>query len=200
LLAHEPKPLRWPDWMKKEMHYDPAARTLHVSASDLGLVGLGETAAPRWRLVVKFQQAPWAGNVGLFFGYRAEPIDGEPADRYQLIQMVFQGEGDKDGPLRLDWKTESHRGAGRQERTITGTLASSRGFRMSPGEHRLELTVGPGGLESVALDGTAKPELRSAAVGRPPPAADCAGRFGIFVRNGNGNFSEIQYLYYEEPQ
>jgi tRNA A-37 threonylcarbamoyl transferase component Bud32 len=200
LLTREPTRLRWPDWMKKEMHYDPAARTLHVSASDLGLVSLGQTAAPRWRLAAKFQQAPWAGNVGLYFGYRAETIDDAPADQYQVIQLVFQGDDDKGGPLRLDWRKEAHRGAGRQERLVADTVMSSPGFRLSPGEHRLEITVGPGGLEAVALDGAAQRGLRSDAVGRPPPAADFAGRFGIFVRNGNGNFSEIRYLYYEEPQ
>jgi hypothetical protein len=200
VLEREPTPIRWPDWMKKEMRYDPAAKTLHVSATDFGLVALGGTEAPRWRLAMRVRQTPWAGNVGVFFGYRAEPDNGEPADHYQLIQLVSQGDADAGGPFRLDWKEEAHRGEGRREQLISRAVLSSSGFRLAPGEHRLELTIGPDGLESVVLDKETRLGRQAGNASRPPSGAACAGRFGIMVRNGNGDFSEIQYLFTEEPQ
>jgi hypothetical protein len=200
LLANKPTPLRWPDWMRKEMRYDPEAHKLYVSATDLGLVSLGETTAPRWRLAVRLQQTPWAGNVGLFFGYQGEGPDGGPGERYQVVELVNQGEAGTGGPFRLDWNVVAHRGVGRQEQKITGGVASSPGFRLAPGEHRLELAVGPAGLESVALDDQVRPNLRAGAVDRPPPAADSGGRFGILVQNGNGDFGEVKYQFNGEPR
>jgi serine/threonine protein kinase len=196
LLAREPAPLRWPDWMKKELRYEATARTLHVSASDRGLVKLGETKAARWRLAVKFQQTPWVGNVGLFFGYRAEAGDGEPGDRYQVIELVSNGQAPA-VPFRLAWTVETHRGAPPREQFVGRGVAASEEFRLAPGEHTLELAAGPDGLESAALDG--KVVLRTARPAKPP-AADCRGVFGVYVHNGNGTLSESQFLYYEEPQ
>ncbi|HEX5273411.1 MAG TPA: serine/threonine-protein kinase [Gemmataceae bacterium] len=202
LLAREPTPLRWPERMKKrEIHYEPSSHTLRVAASDLGLVGLGEATATRWRLAVRLSQTPWTGNVGLFFGYRVAEDGDAPAVHYQMVWLVNQGEAPGRDPFRLDWADQLHRDPPR-EQYIGRTVSSSRGFRLAPGDHRLELAFGPDGLESVRLDDEAEPRLGRGAgnVNNPPPGAECRGKFGIVVRNGNGDFSEFQYLYSEESR
>ncbi len=204
LLARAPTPLRWPDRVKgKRLHYDPAARELVVSSPELGLIALGETAAPRYRIAVIFQQDPWVGNVGLFFGYRDDPVNGKPADHYQIVELLTVPGAGPGTLLRLDWKAESHDippETAPFERMASGKLAGSPTFVLRPGQHRLELTVGANGLEAVALDDEVKAELRAAGVPNALTPADYKGKFGVYVLKGNGTFTEARYLFHEEPQ
>ena len=202
LLTRKPTPLRWPDWLlDKRLNYDSEARDLFVSSRDRGLIGLGETAAPRYRIAVTIQQDPWIGNVGLFFGFRDDPINGAPAQRYQVVQLLAVPGAEQGTLLRVGWKTESYEGLPDKEKGVGRKLVDSQPpFRLTPGKHRLELTIGPEGLEAVALDDKVLPGLSVTNVkDAAPPPADSKGKFGVYLHNGNGTFSEASYLFQEEP-
>jgi hypothetical protein len=199
LLEREPAPLRWPSPGKNSFRlHRPEQREIALSCEGLGMLGLGHTTAPSYRIAVTVQQNPWTGGVGVFFGYQPRVFEGKPARFYQLIELVTvpQPQG---GPLfRLDWKTV-HCGAPPLQHEASQLRGVSATFRVSPQEHRLELAVGPKGLDAVSWDGKVLPRPRAAVVSAPPPPADYRGEFGLYVRRGSGVFREAVYLYREVP-
>ena len=101
--------------------------------------------------------------------------------------------------MRVDWKTISHAGPVNHDRQINTRRGVSTSFRLDRAAHRLELTVGPDGLKTVALDERVLPGLSVAGVGNPPPQADYKGKFGVYVYTGNGIFRDARYRFHEEP-
>jgi hypothetical protein len=196
LLEREPVLLRWPAPGKNSYrHHRREQRELVLSSEGLGLLGLGETTAPAYRLAATMQQNPWTGNVGLFFGYQDRVFEGNPAQFYQLVELVAIPQP-KGGPLfRLDWKTVHCAGPPQHEASHLRGVSPT--FGLSAGEHRLELAVGRKGLEAVSWDGKVLPRPSAAVVLRPPPPADYRGQFGLYVRLANGVFREAVYLYEE---
>ena len=200
LLDREPRALRWPrEGMGAQKAYHPGSRELMLASEGLGLIALGQTTAPRFRLAVRVRQAPWVGNIGLFFGYQDCLVDGRPAQRYQVLE-VTSPRSQMEGLLFVDWKSVLHwvppNGVPQQ---INTTHRRSASCRMAPGEHVLEMTVGRQGLEAVAWDNVEVLRPVMERLPNPPAPAAYQGQFGIFVSNGNGVFREARYLFHEGP-
>jgi hypothetical protein len=199
LLAKEPVPLRWPAGMNNHKRFDAAAREVVLSSDELGLLALGETAAPHYQLVVKLQQSPWVGNVGLFFGYQDRPAEKGPGQSYQVVELSSAVQADQTRKWWVSWRTIDQLGAPGRQRQIDKAHGTSAPFDVSPGEHRLALTVGAGGLESVYWDDDKVLPRLKAAGANPPPAGAYRGRFGLYVSNGNGAFRDARFLFREGP-
>jgi serine/threonine protein kinase len=204
LLTREPLHLIWPEWDKTGIHrYEPDKREFQLSCKSVALFALGETTAPRYQVAVTLEQHPWIGNIGLFFGFREETVEGRWKQTYQTLALSAVGTGASQ-PLRMDWQQMSHTNPAlrelRTERTIT---TSANPIRPSPQEHRLMVSIGPGGLEEVKWDEDVLSGLSAAEAARRktklPAPEDYRGRFGIYVDRGNGVFSQANYLFREEP-
>jgi hypothetical protein len=201
LLTREPTALRWPDWGQNTHRlFQPGSQKLVVSSEELGLLALGRTAAPRYQLAIIMQQAPWVGNIGLFLGYRDSRVKDEPAQACQVIELSSEAHAEPGRLLRVGWRAITFVGRAERRRQLSMTLAVSTAFRVTPAEHRLGLTVGPGGLEAVTWDGNVLPELSAARAANPPGPAAYRGSFGVYVCNGSGVFRDGRYLFREEPR
>jgi serine/threonine protein kinase len=200
LLTREPTVLLWPEQGKSTRLYQPASQELVLSCPDEGLLALGRTTASRYRLAVTIEQHPWAGNIGLFFGFQDRLLRGEP-DRYCQVLKLFALPSMEDGRFfRIDWKAIDRLGPPEQARVLNGTYKNSTPFRLGLAEHTLEAVIGPNGLETVLLDDKKLPELNAASVANPPAPADYQGLFGVYVANGSGVVRDARYLFSKEPQ
>jgi hypothetical protein len=201
LLKREPVALRWHEGATNTHKvYQPEAGKLLASSEELALLQLGQTAARRYQLAVRFQQTPLVGNVGLFFGHQDCTVGGETGQRWQVLELVAEQPAGPLSRLRIDWKTYYLLGPPDRPRQVSKAHAVCSPLPVEPGEHRLELAVGPAGLESVSWDGRPLPRLSAAGGVNPPGPADYAGRFGIYLNNGGAVFREAGYLFREEPQ
>jgi hypothetical protein len=199
LLAREPVALRWPGGKNDRKRYDATDRTFTLSCNDLALFALGAPGVPRYAFAITVEQTPWTGNVGLFFGYM-ESNEGEPVQRYQALELMVAPRTPESGQLwRLDWKSISHKGPPGKQTQINSVLDGSPTFRLAPREHRLEVTIGPGGPESVALDDKPMAWQPRAALKKLAPLPVGA-RFGVYVNNGHGVFREARFSPHEEPR
>jgi hypothetical protein len=192
LLEHEPAVLRWPVPARGSFwKHDAPGRALRLSCEDVGLLGLGETSAPSYRLEVCIQQTPWVGNVGLFFGHRAIRLQGRPGLAYQVLEVApVPG-----GQFAVRWRavfTLGPRGAENSDH-----LAITPAFARPRGEHRLALTVGRGGLRAVSFDGKALPELNAAGLATPPDPDAYRGAFGLYANHSHGAFHHARFLFQE---
>jgi hypothetical protein len=200
LLAREPSPLRWPDFPGNKKSHDPGQRDLHVTCGGVGLLGLGRTDAASYEFEITVRQDPWAGNVGVFFGYGRRALNGRPAETYQVVELTpvkAQGHATR---FRLDWKANASIGpAGGDQEETSLVVGSSPEFQLPPGEQRVRVVVGAEGLSAVVWDGKPVPGL-ARAVALPPAdeRATCTGDFGVYVARGNGVFRDAKYLYHED--
>jgi serine/threonine protein kinase len=205
LFTREPTQLAWPDWDKTGIRrYDPDRQEMQLACKSLALFALGQTAASRFQVAVTLEQHPLVGNIGLFFGYRDETVEGRWKRSYQVLGLSTTGAGETEA-LRVDWLTVTHSNPARVELRNTDKIAaSSKPIKARPKEHRLMLTVGPGGLEAVMWDDDVLGGLSAAEAAarrtKPPAPEDYRGRFGIYVDNGNGVFTNASYLFQEGPQ
>jgi hypothetical protein len=199
LLRREPIRLRWPEGSKNtSLMYSPQKRKLLLTCDDLGLLALGETSAPRFVLSVTVHQNPWAGNVGLFFGYRDREANGSPGQSFHVIELCTAGHTGSDRLFRMFWRAVRYDGPAGRQREINETYGASRDtFRIPPSEQCLKVTVGPSGLERVTWGDTVVASL-SAAASKPPRMIDARGQFGVYVRSGNGAFRNALYSFDKE--
>lgn len=106
---------------------------------------------------------------------------------------------DQSRQWRVGWKTVTHVGPPGGQQQLERAHGASAPFDVGLGEHRLALTVGAAGLESVAWDEKVLPGLQVAGAAKPPTAGAYRGRFGFYVSNGNGVFRDAQFLFREGP-
>jgi hypothetical protein len=201
LLLQEPTAIRWPHpGTNSHKGYRSGSQELVLSCEELGLLGLGRTDAPRYKLALTVQQSPWAGNIGLFFGYRDCLVGGDPGQTYQVLELVVEPTKPEQGPnFRIDWRTVFQVDRGGAERLTNVARGNSSSFALDPKEHRLELTVGVKGLEQVSLDNTALAGLSATRATHPPEPVDYQGQFGVYVYTGNGLFRNASFIFWEEP-
>jgi hypothetical protein len=193
LLNREPTVLRGPKQVS--LHYQRDRMELALASFRPAFVPLGQTEAPRYEIAVRVEQTPWVGNFGFFFGYGDNPKENEIA--YQVVQLLSQRLGREEPQLKVIWtSTTAVRNHGsREEMTVTKHL--SRPFPGLLGEHRLAVTVGPHGVETVFVDQLLVVTI-PAAKSSPLPARTRR-RFGIYIANGSVVFRDAQYRYFKEP-
>jgi hypothetical protein len=200
LLAREPLALHWPAKAENSLKiYRANEQELMLTCQGLGLLALGETTATRYRLAITMHQSPWAGNIGLFLGYKECQDREKPGRCYQVIVLTAMPQKEGERLFRLSWRAVQLPEPVSSGREISRYLRVSSRFRLTGDTHRLELAVGPNGLEAVSWDGAVQPELRAAAADSPPAPADYKGKFGIYTNRGNGVFRDAQYHVQEEP-
>jgi tRNA A-37 threonylcarbamoyl transferase component Bud32 len=198
LLAGQPVSLLWPGAKNDQNRYDPAEHSLTLSCSDLGLVAFGESTAVRYRFAISLDQKPWSGGVGAFFGY-SEAQEQELVRRYQAVELVaLRKAPETEQQWRLDWKSVSLRGPRDRPRRFNNTLSACAHFTLSLGEHRLELSISNGELESVRLDD--KPLPWNPRPPFPPEGAPSGGRFGVFLENAHGVFRDARLINHENEK
>jgi serine/threonine protein kinase len=208
LLGREPETLRWPPPPTNSYKdYRAAEQELRVHCQDLGLLKLGESKHARYKLAVTLHQNPWAGNVGLFFGHQTAQLPDGPAERYHFVELIRDREPRMDAAtyFQVDWLFMQHLGPPGKQREVSERHQASRAFVLPARPHRLVLTVGPGGLETVTWgDATEKPLKLAEVIGPnsvpapPAKAGSSHGAFGVYVRSGNGVFRDASYFYEEE--
>jgi serine/threonine protein kinase len=207
LLKLEPETLRWPASAANSFKEHRAAeRELRVTCEDAGLLKLGETKASRYQLAVTLHQNPWVGHVGLFFGHQTAQLPDGPAERYHFVWLIPDKRKDAATYLRADWQFMQHLGPPGKQRDVSEGFQTSEPFLPSAKPHRLLVSVGPQGLESVLWgDATDRPPKLVELIGpnvrrkpRPAKPGTSHGSFGVYVRSGNGVFRDAAYLFKEE--
>ncbi|MGH7174476.1 MAG: serine/threonine-protein kinase [Gemmataceae bacterium] len=201
LLTQEPISLHWPDREKNAYkNYFPEKREIQLSCKERGMLALGATSAPSYQFAVTVDQTPWVGNIGVFIGYQHRLVEGKPSLHYQLLELTSENDVKRGPLLRIYWKKHSL-----VDRNWSfDEFIASAPFPAIPSDHRLELRVGPGGLEWVKWDGQKLNRLCAERLERagqrpPPPLADYKGTFGIYAYQGSGTFRDAQYRFEEEP-
>lgn len=177
LLVRPPRELDWPRALgDSPWHWSPSQ--LEVNCRKSGLLSLGKTAAPGYKLELGFSQARWEGGVGVFFGFHeARNSQGQPCKKFQMIYLLSSGSA------KLPYHLE------RVDCTLT-PLASG-GFDLGkraftpqpipkplPHEQRLEVTIEPRGLTSVRWNGLTLPDLVKPELNAQFRPEDYQGDFG----------------------
>ena len=126
-------------------------------------------------------------------------MEGEPSKRYQILELTSEMNPQQGRLMRVGWSTITHVGSAERQRRFCDTHNTSPPFPATASDHRLELMVGPKGLEWVKWDDQMLPGLHAAKADNPPPLADYMGKFGLYICNGSGSFRDAHYQFQEEP-
>lgn len=201
LLTREPAVLRWPQQGKNTYkRFLPEMREMNISCEEVGLIALGETSASRYQFAITIHQKPWIGNLGVFFGYRERQGEEGASQHYQVLELKSEELNARQGRLlQVDWNSISHFDAAKEPGRFIDMQNASPSFSPTAAPHRLELTVGPKGLEKVKWDDRVLDGLCAEKATLPPPRAAYRGKFGIYAREGSGIFRDATYLFQEEP-
>jgi len=194
-LRAAPTVLRWPMPSKHPfMHHDEKKRTLRISSDDFALLALGEAPAGcRYTLETSVEQTPWVGGTGFFFGARRTRIHGKAGTRYQTVELA---NGRDERGEEVFFVRRRVVNMSEFEFPDILMLQSAPVARPEPAsQHRLGITVGPDGLESVRWDGRELPALVERIVEDGLEADDFHAHFGVVNWQGSSYFSDGSYLY-----
>jgi serine/threonine protein kinase len=193
LLEQPPTRLLWPsERFNPRLYYDEGKREITVTCQGNALLALGETKELDFQIEMDMHQNPWAGNVGLFFGYQDTIYQGRPTKKYQLLR--FQHAGRQPSTYIFAWQQLfCHDTPGFYD---CGGMGASELFQLDPQHHRVRMTVQGGQLVRVTWDGTALPRLSTAEASLPPTSpTEYHGTFGIFLERSHGLFRHVRYRF-----
>ena len=200
LLTRAPRALRWPDasptsWTR----IDPDRRKLFLHNEGFAFLKLGDSRkARRYTYEVTIGHVLWQNQSGIFLGWHETQVDGITVVRYQLIEVWRFRDLDGKDAYGISRSVENVR----VPTTVTHAMAlgaSPTSIREpTPGEHRLSVTVGERGVESIRWDGVALPGLVGPQVDAKLSDADNRGGFGVVNMNSAAEFSEASFLLHRE--
>jgi hypothetical protein len=200
VLVREPLALRWPAGDKNAFRkHRPEAEELTLSCGEVGVLSLGQTHAACFQLGVTMRQNPWAGNIGLFFGYRDVQFEGQAAHVYQVVQLVSTPEGN-DRFFRLYWTSVTDIDVPEPRQLSGRRIGVSERFRIAREDCTLAIKIDKGGLQAVSWKGRKLRGLDASEVTTPPRRMEYDGGFGVYVTNGSGVFRNAQFFFNEDCQ
>jgi hypothetical protein len=182
LLERPPQVVSWPAVSPNSLWtHDPKKRELWVNCEDRAVLQLAEVQGEAFALDVTFVQNPWVGGIGLFFRGRDDPGDGK-GDRWgDLIYLQPFRRAGRETPVRLT-RGFLRRHPGNKS-LFLDLIRTQTVPQPVAGEHRLKISVGPDGLESVLWDGVAADaRLRDPHV-QMPRRVGARGAVGILVQD-----------------
>jgi hypothetical protein len=186
-------PLKW--------RFDRNLQTLDVKASDNLLFPVGKTTRSRFSIETAIAQAPWKGNIGMFWGYRenADVKKNKTPDTefawLQLIITEYHEDNVKGSYLMF------LRGNGALFFNALGELkmkthrkASQDVVLPNPREKVLKVAVQDKQLILARFDGIDLKNLYSAATNEFFEPESYAGAIGLFTQGYSGTFSNVRYF------
>jgi hypothetical protein len=169
LLDRSPRERYWPANRKDaRWAYQAKEREMTVTSPDSRLLQLGRTSAKHYALEVTFNQHPWTGGVGVYYGDDLVADGPGKLKYYQVLLTPFESALDT-RTCRFNHERVSSRGSGFAAFTIAGEDCP----RPAPAEHTLKIRVGDRGLEGAWWDGA--PLRKLVADNRPLPSTQGIG-------------------------
>ena len=186
-------PLKW--------RFEKNLQTLDVIGADNLLFPMGKTTRSRFSIETGITQAPWKGNIGIFWGYRenADVKKNKTPDTefawLQLIITEYHEDNVKGSYLMfLRSKGALFFNAVGELRMKTHRKASQDVVLPNPREKVLKIAVQDKQLILARFDGSDLEKLCSAATnGRFEPDS-YAGAIGLFTQGYSGTFSNARFF------
>lgn len=207
LLDRPPKVLVWPKepgtskWNLDDAR-DGVGKWLRVECIDTAIFQLAEVGdVSGYDLEVEFTQYPWVGGVGAFVRGRTERDKPPPfvdTDHFLVARFELKGDPVPDVPVQRSRTRAYPTLEATSETPQTVPLPMTGG-----GDHRLRLTVGPGGPRELQLDDhTAPPRLfdLSNRERLRPPRPGAHGAVGVAVQNGPVVFRSVRIRLHSHPR
>jgi hypothetical protein len=194
LLDRAPTVLAWPDpagVSEYRLDDDGGGRkVLRVNCTGTGVLGLAELGEVKgYDLEVEFTQNPWDGGLGAFVRGRPAAGGGEP--HVDTDQVFIDPFGHGANPTRVNVRRTRTR-AYPSLRVVTEGVGTDGLTRRLGQDHRLRLTVGPRGLEALALDDQpATPQFFDPSPGERPRAG-AGGSVGVVVARSAVVFRSVR--------
>lgn len=168
-------------------HWDSETEQLFVDSRKGAVIKLGSVSSQRYRLSVDIHQRNWPGHVGIVLGCRNINYRGRLTPFFQVIRIRPTG---TNGTRSLEIVRERfmynhNSGTFSGAMPLPGTtkiVHESRANIATPSDspHRLELTVGPSGLESASWAGEQLDSIVTDSANRDFISADYVGDWGIY--------------------
>jgi serine/threonine protein kinase len=181
----------------RKWRWDEGLRLLEVKGSGTFLFPLGTTTRSRFTFEAGIDQAPWSGNVGLFWGYREDAAirrDRKPGPEFATFAFLLLahrvGASGEDvysvrrgsGALRFDRQGEllihTHYHAKHDLPQLVG------------GEKMLQIVVDQGLLRRALFGSIELTSLCSDGAGRPSPG----GALGLLALGHRATFANVRFL------
>lgn len=180
-------------------NYDQDSGQIHFNSPTRLVLQLGSTSASDYELMATFNQTPWTGNVGLFFGCHA-PKSG--ALRFQSLSIKPAAESNVAAPTGFFVDREIQLVVG-NERGTTGGVArdSIKNPLRQELNHTLKIRVRGGKLTEVTFDAERLPKLvkgvgdtayTQRGGGKIGPE-DGVGGFGIYTWDGSATVLDAYF-------
>jgi serine/threonine protein kinase len=185
----------------RKWRWDKDQQLLDVNGADLLLFQLGTTARSRFTLEVGIAQAPWTGNVGVFWGYRedatikkARALNQEFA--WFQMALIWHRVGD-----RGEDTYSVRRGQGALSYGRLGELQMNSHYRakqdvppLTAGEKILVLTVDQNRLRRALLGSIELTGITSAAANKAVEAAPYDGALGLITLSHHATFGNVRFI------
>ncbi|MEX0702365.1 MAG: serine/threonine-protein kinase [Planctomycetales bacterium] len=196
LFDQEPRKLVWPENPQSSFHLDRDARRLVVSARGDAYLALGYIDHPSYTIRLRPYQGRWpgAGELGMFFGWREEQLNGE---HVHIGQVLSIRPGDDDVGRSAVWRSRLvgvNTSNGILKDRGTENLATEFVTHAERDDSYFQLTVKNHALESVQWGQDDLARLVAADVGGAPRPADHRGWFGVVNRSGMATYRDAEIM------
>lgn len=192
LLDREPTILGWPDVPGRDWRFDRVKRELWISHRDLAmfqLAELGELEAG-FDLEATVAQTPWVGGFGLFVRGRAGRHGGEEIVSADYLMLDMQPD------LRTELASMTRglvQAVLRVRLATTDQLNSQAGLSRPHDEHhRFTISVMPGRLARIRMDGNPYAEKLVIPAHQYPERPGCFGSVGVLVHSTSTTFRSVR--------
>ena len=200
LLDRPPIPVGSEDAVSGSWRWDKEKQTATVDGPDFLLLQLGTTSRGRFLFQSAIAQTPWAGKVGIFWGYRENNELNEnrkPDEEFASFQFIMIEKGKAPGEelfsLRRGKATLKYDGRGHMRLNPQFRARQEVSARFG-GERILVITTDHNRLLSAALNADPLPGLSSEAANKACTFEPCQGAFGVFTMGYNATFREAQFM------
>lgn len=171
--------------------------SIHLESTELALLQLGRPVIGKYKMAVDLLQAPWRGNVGIFFQGRHILDNDERLVEFQMLELLPADDLQPTGTGRLLWSRchAPHAGGPDIRREMWAEVAVAMGPDGAP--RRLEACFGRTGMPEVSWNGivldpgawslsTEGKAHQRLAAGQLPSAF--LGKLGLVNGNGRSTF------------
>jgi hypothetical protein len=201
LLDRTPTVVGWDKLDTRAWRWDEGQQIIEVNGPGDLLFVLGTTSQARFTLEAGISQAPWTGNVGLFWGFREDAVRKQakvPNQEFAWFQMVtlWQGIGAKGEYLHA-----VQRGKGALVHNRNGQIEVAPHFSF---KHDIPLLTG---VEKILLISVERDRLNHALLGplelttlfgeipnKIFQSQSCDGGLGVIALSHQATFSSVRFI------
>jgi serine/threonine protein kinase len=203
LTQQQPKKLFWRNSkFDHELIPRPELGQMTLVAPDVTMISIGETDRAGYELKLGIKKLNWTeapGLVGLFFGCHPAVVDGQPCQKFQVLEIGFYNKSE----LRMSrrWGTFKPNGTPLMPPQMRSTGAGSQVQQPALwewGTLEIIVTKAPG-LSSVIWNGAPIRDLVQQESNKLFTDADYIGEFGTWNQRSVSTYGRAEIMLYERP-